>query len=317
MVVLLSDTDNAPGNMGVSILRGIISSQTTGTSGKASQSVAKEGTNTAAPFFSRFIACVNRPASVLATQEKLSGIDTSSVDVWQGRNAEAVRDADVILLSCQPSQAAAILSGSGMATALSGKMLLSICVGLAVPQVEALIHRQDDCGASSGEQAHCVVIHAMPNTASKIGESSTIISHYPEKDLPAVSDIAQHVFSSIGKIVTVPSALMPAASVTAASTPAFFGLALAGVIEGAIAQGIPRKEATIMAAQAMKGTAGMVLAGEQPREVMEKVMTPNGCTERGVRVLEGALVDGIYSQATTTAIERVLEMSRERNLVKE
>lgn len=109
---------------------------------------------------------------------------------------------------------------------------------------------------------------------------------------------------------------MPAASVTAASTPAFFALALAGVIEGAVAQGIPREEATIMAAQAMKGTAGMVLAGEEPREVMEKVMTPNGCTERGVRILEGALVDSVYSQATTTAIERVFEMSRERNSVK-
>ncbi|CAN8102873.1 unnamed protein product [Discula destructiva] len=204
-----------------------------------------------------------------------------------------------------------------MAIALPGNILLSICVGLAVPQVEALYHHQDGRGASSGEQAHCVVIHAMPNTASKIEESSTIISHYPEQDLPAVSDIVQHVFSSIKKIITVPSALMPAASVTAASTPAFFALARAGVIEGAAAQGIPREDATIMAAQAMKGTAGTVLAGEEPREVMEKVMTPNGCTERGVRVLEGALVNGIYSQATTTAIERVFEMSRERNLVKE
>lgn len=197
-----------------------------------------------------------------------------------------------------------------MANALSGKILLSICVGLTVPQVETLIDRD---GASSPGQSRCVIIHAMPNTASTIRESSTIISDYPEKSTPAVSDIAQHVFSSIGKIITVPSTLMPAASVTAASTPAFFALALEGVIEGAIAKGISRKDATIMAAQAMKGTAGMVLEGEDPKEVMSKVMTPKGCTERGVQVLRAGGVGGVYTEATTTAIERVFEMSQERN----
>lgn len=300
--------------MGISILRGIISSQITSSPAKALQSFDKDNDITS-PFFSRFIACVNRPESVLTTQSKLSEIGASGVDVWQGRNLEAVRNADVILLSCQPSQAAGILSGPEMANALSEKVLLSICVGLSVPQVEALINQNGSSGDSSSEQSRCVIIHAMPNTASTIRESSTIISSYPEEISPAVSQIVQHVFSSIGRIITVPSALMPAASVTAASTPAFFALALKGVIEGAIAKGITRKDATIMAAQAMKGTAGMVLEGEDPQEVMLKVMTPKGCTERGVQVLRAGEVSGVYANATTTAIERVFEMSRERNAV--
>ncbi|ROW04498.1 hypothetical protein VMCG_04939 [Cytospora schulzeri] len=302
------------GNMGISILRGIMSSQTAGSSQKASQSFDRDN-NTTSPFFSRFIACVNRPESVLTTQKNLFDIGASSVDVWQGRNVEAVRNADVILLSCQPSQAAGIVSGPEMANALSGKILLSICVGLTVPQVEALINQGDGSRDSSSGQSRCVIIHAMPNTASTIRESSTIISHYPEQSSPAVSEIVQHVFSSIGKIITVPSTLMSAASVTAASTPAFFALALEGVIEGAIAKGISREDATVMAAQAMKGTAGMVLEGEEPKEVLSKVMTPNGCTERGVQVLRGGGVSDIYTEATTTAIERVFEMSRERNFM--
>lgn len=301
--------------MGISILRGILSSQTASSNGKGSQSVLKDN-DTASPFFSRFIACVNRPDSVPATKQRLLGLEASSVDVWQGRNIEAVRNADVILLSCQPSQAAGILSGPDMANALSGKILLSICVGLAVPQVAALINQNDGSCDSSLKQSRCAIIHAMPNTASKIGESSTIISHHPEQSYPNASEIAQHVFSSIGKIISVPSSLMPAASVTAASTPAFFALALEGVIEGAMAKGISRKDATIMAAQAMKGTAGMVLEGEDPKEVLSKVMTPKGCTERGVQVLQGGRLVGIYSEATTTAIERVFEMSRERNSAK-
>lgn len=301
--------------MGISILRGIISSQTAGSSGQTLQSFKKDN-DPSSPFFSRFIACVNRPESVPITQKKLFDIGAASVDVWQGRNVEAVQNADVILLSCQPSQAAGIFSGSEIVNALSGKILLSICVGLTVPQLDTLIYRHGDSGDSSSGQSRCVIIHAMPNTASTIRESSTIISQYPEQNSPAVSKIAQHVFSSIGKIITVPSNLMPAASVTAASTPAFFALALEGVIEGAIVKGISRTDATIMAAQAMKGTAGMVLEGEDPKEVISKVMTPKGCTERGVQVLRGGGVSEIYTEATTTAIERVFEMSRERESVK-
>lgn len=300
--------------MGVSILRGILSSQTTSATGKASPSRSKDQSSTS-PFFSQFIACVNRPESVAATYSRFSDLEASSVDVWQGRNLEAVRHADVILLSCQPSQAGGILSGPGMAKALSGKILLSICVGLPVPQVKKFIDQNGGGRDGSSEQPPCAIIHAMPNTASTIGESSTIISSYPEQSYPTVSRIAQHVFSSIGKTITVPDTLMPAASVTAASTPAFFALALEGVINGAIAKGIARKDATIMAAQAMKGTAGMVLEGEDPKEVLSKVMTPNGCTERGVEALRAGEVSGVYAEATTKAIERVFEMSRERNSV--
>lgn len=302
--------------MGVSILRGILSFQNSSSSRNAIRP-PDTPKKTAAPFFSRFIACVNRPESVPTTQDRLSGPGISTVDVWQGRNLEAVRDADVILLSCQPSQAAGILSGPEMASALSGKILLSICVGLSVPQVQALIHHDDSSRDSSTADSPCAIVHAMPNTASTIQESSTIVSRLPETSALHVSEIAQHVFSSIGRVIVVPDTLMSAASVTAASTPAFFALALEGVIQGAIARGISREDATVMAAQAMKGTAGMALDGERPEDIMRRVMTPGGCTERGVQVLRAGEVDNIYSEATTAAIDRVFEMSRERNAVRD
>ncbi|KAH7027595.1 putative pyrroline-5-carboxylate reductase [Microdochium trichocladiopsis] len=311
------------GNMGIAILRGVVTSQHSASSQPSHDSAARPPPPPF--FFTRFIACVNRPESVVALQHKVSELGplpstAAAIDVWQGRTLEAVQAADVILLSCQPSQASGILAGPEMARALSGKVLLSICVGLSLPQLEALIHYPDDQDQQQQQRLpRCVLVHAMPNTASTIRESSTIISHYPSQTGSSSSkttsdDLAEHIFSSIGKVIHVPSTLMPAASVTAASTPAFFTLALQGVIDGAVAKGISREDATIMAAQAMKGTAGMVLAGESPQEVMEKVMTPKGCTERGVHVLQGAGVDGVYADATRTGIERVFEMSREREM---
>ncbi|KXJ89731.1 6-phosphogluconate dehydrogenase [Microdochium bolleyi] len=324
------------GNMGIAILRGVMTSQQQiATSGipAASQTHTQQqqhggsmdatagGTSSSppAPFFTRFIACVNRPESVAALQSKIPDLNNGgatleqvTVDVWQGRTLEAVQAADVVLLSCQPSQAAGILAGPDMARALQGKVLLSICVGLALPQLESMIQYPD--GGAVSQSQRCVLVHAMPNTASTVRESSTIIAEYPgQHATPASTRITEHIFSSIGRVIRVTHDLMPAASVTAASTPAFFALALQGVVDGAVAKGIPREQATVMAAQAMKGAACIVLErGEAPEEVMEKVMTPGGCTERGVRVLQAEKVGQVYADATEAGIERVFEMSRER-----
>jgi len=56
-----------------------------------------------------------------------------------------------------------------------------------------------------------------------------------------------------------------------------------------------------MAAQTMRGTAGMVLAGEHPALVREKVSTPGGCTIGGLLVLEEGRVRGTVARSVREA----------------
>ncbi len=116
------------------------------------------------------------------------------------------------------------------------------------------------------------------------------------------------VFRSVGTVTRVSSSTMNAASVAAASTPAFFALALDGAIEGAIADGVDRKDATCMIAQAMKGTAEMVLGGNCPSKIREMVTTPNGCTARGMEVLQAGSVQETFSRAIRQSVLRVFEL---------
>ena len=69
---------------------------------------------------------------------------------------------------------------------------------------------------------------------------------------------------------------MDPATALCGSGPAFFSLLLESAIDGAVAMGIPRKEAQAMAAQTMKGTAEMVLAGQHPALLRDQVTTPGG-----------------------------------------
>ena len=52
-----------------------------------------------------------------------------------------------------------------------------------------------------------------------------------------------------------------------------------------------------MAAQTMRGTTGMVLSGEHPAILRDKVSTPGGCTIGGLLVLEEGRVRGAVARA--------------------
>jgi pyrroline-5-carboxylate reductase len=176
------------------------------------------------------------------------------------------------------------------------------------------------------EFERCYVVHAMPNTASTLGESATALSSITTTDegagikpLPTeLEELAAWIFSSIGTVTYVSPALMNVASVTGASTVAFYATALQGVVNGAISMGLSEKDALQLAAQAMKGTAEMALTNVEmmnaqtwPGEIRDKVMTPNGCTARGISVLDGAKAGEAFAEATKQAVERVFELGRE------
>lgn len=95
---------------------------------------------------------------------------------------------------------------------------------------------------------------------------------------------------------------MDAATALAGSGPAFCLLMLEGLIDGAVAMGIPRKDATTMAAQTMKGAALGVMGGEYGDDeyysgthltiLRNQVTTPGGCTMAGLMTLEEEGVRG-------------------------
>ncbi|MCJ1438826.1 delta 1-pyrroline-5-carboxylate reductase [Xylographa pallens] len=291
------------GNLGTAILNGLLSS--------LPKDHFPTQTPTPAHLPSHFIACVHSPASVSRVEASLANearLSSAATTVWHGRNLEAVRRASIILLACQPRQAASILADAPMRAALAGKLLLSICVGVSAAALRRLIYGSE---VTDDDDNPCHIVHVMPNTASGIRQSSTIIST-AEVPLPAELDaLATWVFESIGAVTKVPVEFMNAASVAAASTPAFFALALDGVVRGAVEEGVREEDAVRMAAQAMKGAAELVLRGQSPREVMERVMTPKGCTVRGVNVLDAGRVRETYTDAIRQATARVVELGKE------
>ena len=218
--------------------------------------------------------------------------------ILQNENVKGVREADVVLLACKPYNLSAVLQEEGIREALAGKLLISILAGVSVSQIEKTIYS----GASLFDAGvHCRIVRVMPNTASLIRESMTVIATSDPPLPQSIEALVSWIFTRIGRVVHLPQASMDASTALCGSGPAFFALVLEAMADGAVAMGLPRAEAQLMAAQTMRGTAGLVLNGEHPAMVREKVSTPGGCTIGGLLVLEEGSLRGTVARSVREA----------------
>ena len=246
----------------------------------------------------RIIACVTRAASAKRVHDALSPL-TSNLTVLQNENLRGMREADVVLLGCKPYQLGKVLECNvDVHKALSGKLLISILGGVTMTQIHETLYKTSD--VKIYEEA-CHVVRVMPNTAALIRESMTVIATSDPPLPPHLEELVRWMFTRVGQVVQLPPEKMDACTALCGSGPAMASLVLEAMADGGLAMGIPRAEAQLMAAQAMKGCAGLVLNGEHPAVLRDKVSTPGGCTIGGLLVLEEGAVRGHVARSIREA----------------
>lgn len=130
------------------------------------------------------------------------------------------------------------------------------------------------------------IIRAMPNTPALVQEGMTAVC---PNELVSDTEL-EHVlslFQSFGRALRVPESLLDAVTAVSGSSPAYVFLFIEAMADGAVALGMPRDQAYAFAAQAVLGSAKMVLeTGLHPGQLKDMVCSPGGTTIEAVRVLE-------------------------------
>jgi pyrroline-5-carboxylate reductase len=206
-------------------------------------------------------------------------------------NRELAKSAEVILLCVKPHQAEKVLREiSPFLT--KDHLVLSICASITTEQA------WDWSGKKSA------VIRAMPNTPCLIGEGMTVLCAGPnvqEKDI----SIGQEIFKTLGQVTLVEEHLMDGVTGLSGCGPAFVYLIIEALSEAGVKVGLPRKMATLLAAQTLSGAAQMVLErGEHPAALKDEVTTPAGCTIDGLMALEEGKLRVTLIKAVLAAAKR-------------
>lgn len=212
-------------------------------------------------------------------------------------NAEAVRTADVVLLCVKPFTVASVLAE--IAPVLEARQLLiSVAAGVTLESIQSAL------------PAAIPVIRAMPNTPALRNAGMTAIApgrHAREAHL----DVAEAIFRSVGRCLTVEERHMDAVTGLSASGPAFIYVVIESMAEAGVKIGLPRDVATELAAQTVLGSAKMVLeTGEHPAKLKDLVTTPAGCTVDGLLELEAGGLRVTIIKAIVEAARRAGELAR-------
>lgn len=210
-------------------------------------------------------------------------------------NAEAVAQADIVILCVKPQMADEVLQ-SIAASLGPKKVLISIMAGKRIASIESFL------------PPNTPVVRAMPNTPSQVMEGMTAVAagtHATTEHL----DLAHQIFGSVGRCITLAERHFDAVTALSASGPAFIYIVIEALAEGGVKSGLPRDVSTELAAQMTLGAAKMVIqTGQHPAILKDHVTTPGGCTIDGILKLEEGGLRVTLIKAVTEASKRASEL---------
>jgi pyrroline-5-carboxylate reductase len=221
-------------------------------------------------------------------------------------NREAVKGADIVLLTVKPQTVAEVLQEIAPEIAVD---TLVISVAASVP---AGFVEQQLAAATNGKREKVSVVRAMPNTPAAVHCGMTAICGGTHTTSDHV-EIVRTMFDAVGRTIVLDEKHMDAVTGLSASGPAFAYIILESLAEAGVKVGLARDVATLLAAQTMKGAASVVLeTGDHPALLKDAVTTPAGCTIDGILELEEGKLRVTLIKAVVKATSRAGELLFEK-----
>ena len=189
------------------------------------------------------------------------------------RMEDAVEYSSVIILAVKPNMVKPVLEDIKKCFGKE-KMLVSVAAGISIKTIKGILGNDSK------------VIRTMPNTPVLVGEGMTLISHdggMCGHDL----ELIRSIFECVGKVEMLDEKLMNEVIALTSSSPAYVFMFIEAMADAAVLSGIPRNTAYKLAAQAVLGSARMVLeTGRHPAALKDEVCSPGGTTIEAVKALE-------------------------------
>mgnify|MGYP000606139481 CR=1 FL=1 len=144
----------------------------------------------------------------------------------------------------------------------------------------------------------------MPNTPSLVNAGMTSVTPNALVTPEDVADVL-NIFRCFGEAEVIAEAMIHPVVGVSGSAPAYVFMFIEAMADAAVAEGMPRAQAYTFAAQAVMGSAKMVLeTGKHPGELKDMVCSPGGTTIEAVAVLEREKLRSAVIDATRACIRK-------------
>lgn len=261
------------------------------------------GGNMAQALISGLIGCGTEPSLItvadpnLDIREQLAAKGLNTVDPATNSKA-AVIGADIVVLAVKP-QVMKVVVGT-FADALDTQLVISVAAGLSTDLLSDMLHGYRN------------IVRAMPNTPAMIQMGATGL--YGTEDISAEQkQLATAMMEASGLVMWVEDeAHMHAVTAVSGSAPAYMFYIIESMVDGAVALGLDREQASSLAMQTMLGAAKMAMDSEDtPAELRRKVTSPNGTTQAAIESMQDNDIGRQIGEAMQACYDRSEALSKE------
>ncbi len=213
-------------------------------------------------------------------------------------NAEAAREADVVVLSVKPQRLTEVMKS--IKGIRADALVLSIIAGASIKKIGAGLK-------------HKSIVRSMPNTPGQIGEGVTVWTCSKEVS-EAQRSMARLLLSAMGEEVFLEDeSYLDMATALSGSGPAYVFLFTEALIDAGVHMGFPRRIAERLVLQTIKGSASYYQsAARHPATLRNQVTSPGGTSAEALYYLEKAGFRTAISRAVWAAYQRSLELGKEK-----
>ena len=214
-------------------------------------------------------------------------------------NAEAARQADVVVLSVKPQRLTGVmenLKGSIKKDAL----VLSIIAGATMKKIGKGL-------------AHHTIVRSMPNTPAQIGEGITVwaasasVTHEQK-------ETAQAILGALGQEVFVEDEhYLDMATALSGTGPAYVFMFMEAMIDAGVHMGFSRRISEQLVVQTISGSVDFYKTNEvHVAALRNQVTSPGGTSAEALYYLEKAGFRTAISRAIWAAYQRSMELGKEQ-----
>ncbi len=198
--------------------------------------------------------------------------------------AEVIANSDCIFIAIKPADFETTLKTIHDTADLSGKFFVSTAAAVTTQYI-------------SSRLGGVPVVRTMPNLPIANGVGATAVCGGQGIDAKQLRFVCG-IFETNGFCTILPEDLMNKVIAVNGSSPAYVYLFAKSMVDWAVQNGFDKQVARQLAAQAIKGSAEMILKSETPLDdLIKAVCSPGGTTIEAVRVFNESDFNDVVSRA--------------------
>lgn len=200
---------------------------------------------------------------------------------------ELIKECDKVVLAVKPNVIPDILTKNGDEFKSSNPLIISIAAGKSLEEISSYLPYSPR------------LVRIMPNINAMV-QSAVSAFCLNENASDQDESFAESFCNSFGKGIKLQENLFSIYSAIGGCSPAFVYMFIDSMARAAVKNGMTKAQALEVSAQAVLGSAKMILSSdEHPWQLVDRVCSPGGTTIEGV----AALQDNGFDAAIIKAVE--------------